>query len=213
MKVVLLARIASEAPTGVSGLALELHDPSTATTLRRRGGELLLIDGPCSGDPVAGVEEVDVDSFDDAVRLAARLPAARTGAIEVRRVQVDAEEATPATPGGGGRRYLLLHVLPAEQRSDPLADDALLDRVGTPMPSSGVVARNALLPAVPDTAATVRVRNGELLVEAGLAGGRTEEIAGYDLLDARNLDAAIAVARAHPTLAAGAIEIRPLVPA
>lgn len=211
MKVVLLARIGPDAAAGPSGLALDLHDPSTATTLRRRGGELLLTDGPFagSGDAVAGVEEVEIASFGDAVRLAARLSAARLGAVEVRRVGASA--ATPAATGG--RRYLLLHVLPAERGSDVPADDALLDRPGPALAASGVLAATPLLPAAPSTAATVRIRDGELLIEPGLASGRTEEIAGFDLLHAGNLDEAIAAARPHPTLAAGAIEIRPVVAA
>ncbi|HET6825692.1 MAG TPA: YciI family protein [Amnibacterium sp.] len=215
MKVVLVARIAPDAAAGPSGLALELRDPSTATTLRRRGAELVLADGPsaAAGDPVAGVEELDVASLEVAVRVAARLAAARVGAIEVRRVDAAGERTTAPDDRGGGRRYLLLHVLPAEQASDAPTDDALLDSTGTPLAATGVVAGSPLLPAAPGTAATVRVRNGELLVEPGPAAGRTEELAGYDLLHAADLDEAIAVARAHPTLAAGSIEIRPLVPA
>ncbi len=210
MKVVLLARIAPDATAGASGLALELHDASTATTLRRRGAELLLTDGPFTADALAGVEELEVASFEEAVRLAAGLSAARAGAVEVRRVGAGGD-GTPA--GRGRRRYLLLHVLPAEQPQEAPADDPLLDRLAAPLPASGVVAGNPLLPAAPSTAATVSVRNGELLVEPGLAAGRTEEIAGYEVLHATDLDEAIAVARAHPTLAAGAIEIRPVVAA
>ena len=108
---------------------------------------------------------------------------------------------------------MLLHVLPAEQSPAVPADDALLDRLGAPLAAGVVLAGTRLLPAAPSTAAIVRVVDGELLVEPGLAAGRTEEIAGYDLLHATDLDEAIAVARAHPTLGGGAIEIRPLVPA
>ena len=39
----------------------------------------------------------------------------------------------------------------------------------------------------------------------------TQAIAGYDLISAENLDQAIAIARPHPTLNLGVIEIRPLV--
>jgi hypothetical protein len=215
MKVVLIARIPPDADAGASGLALDLRDPSTATTLRRRGAELVLTDGPFaeSAEPVAGVEAIEVAGLDEAVRLAARLSAAHVGAVEVRRVQAAAAETTPAGATAGGRRYVLLHVLPAEQSPAVPAGDALLDRLGAPLAASAVLAGNRLLPAAPSTAVTVRVVDGELLVEPGLAAGRTEEIAGYDLLHATDLDEAIAVARAHPTLAAGAIEIRPLVPA
>lgn len=197
MKAVLLARVADDAPTGPLGLAHRLHDPSTATTVRRRGAELLLTDGPCdeSADPIVSLEEIEVDGFDEAVQRAARLPAAEEGAVEVRRIQEDPHhDAAPATPRPGTRRYLFLHVLPAGS-------------AGT------VVAGTRLADAGPTTAAIVRVRNGEMQVGHGWPDPHAEEIAGYDIIAVRDLDDAIEVARPHPTLAAGAIEIRPLAPA
>jgi hypothetical protein len=88
---------------------------------------------------------------------------------------------------------------------------SLPDWLAAPLTRRAVLAGNRLRPSAPSTAATVRVRNGETVVEPGLQGGRGQEIAGYDLITARDLDEAIEVARPHPTLAMGAIEIRPLV--
>ena len=73
-----------------------------------------------------------------------------------------------------------------------------------------VLAGNRLLDASRDTAAVVRVRDGETEVARGLPPAALE-VAGYDLLSARDLDEAIEVARPHPTLTWGVVEIRPLV--
>ncbi|MEO7069126.1 MAG: YciI family protein, partial [Nostocoides sp.] len=60
------------------------------------------------------------------------------------------------------------------------------------------------------TATTVRVRSSELLVSDGPFAETKEQVAGYDLLECRDLDEAIAVAAAHPTTGVGSIEVRPL---
>jgi hypothetical protein len=61
-----------------------------------------------------------------------------------------------------------------------------------------------------DTAVTVRRRREETLVTDGPFAETKEWIAGFDLLECANLDAAIAVAAAHPMARFGRIEIRPL---
>ena len=57
---------------------------------------------------------------------------------------------------------------------------------------------------------TIRVRGGEVLVTDGPFAELAEWIAGYDLIDASDLDEAIEVARSHPMATAGLIEIRPV---
>src|SRR5438067_1521037 len=61
----------------------------------------------------------------------------------------------------------------------------------------------------PDTAATVRVRDGQTLVTRGPFAETIEEIAGIDLVRVDDLDEAIELAAKHPTSTIGAIEIRP----
>ncbi|MGW2474558.1 YciI family protein [Streptomyces sp. NPDC001665] len=60
--------------------------------------------------------------------------------------------------------------------------------------------------------ATVRARAGEVLVTDGPFAETAEWIAGYDLLEAADLDEAIEVAASHPMATAGRIEIRPVEP-
>lgn len=59
---------------------------------------------------------------------------------------------------------------------------------------------------------TVRVRGDQVLVTDGPFAETTEWIAGYDLIEAADLDEAIEVAASHPMATAGRIEIRPVAP-
>ncbi len=61
----------------------------------------------------------------------------------------------------------------------------------------------------PETAKTVRVRDGETHVSDGPFADTKEFIGGLDLLDCENLDEAIEVAAKHPVSWFHAIELRP----
>jgi hypothetical protein len=64
----------------------------------------------------------------------------------------------------------------------------------------------------PETATTVRVKNGETLITDGPFAEIKEAIGGYCILEADDLDAAIEVAGTIPAASrGGAIEVRPLV--
>jgi hypothetical protein len=60
------------------------------------------------------------------------------------------------------------------------------------------------------TATSVRVRNGKPLVTDGPFAETREQLGGYFLIDARNLDEAIAVAARIPGARVGTVEIRPV---
>jgi hypothetical protein len=62
---------------------------------------------------------------------------------------------------------------------------------------------------LPETAVTVRVRDGETLVTDGPFAEAKEFIAGFDLLECADLDQAIAAAEASPVSWFMAVEIRP----
>ena len=59
-------------------------------------------------------------------------------------------------------------------------------------------------------ATTVRVRDGEVLVADGPFAETKEQIAGFDIIDAVDLDEAIEVASRHPVASFGTVEVRPL---
>ena len=70
-------------------VALErLQSTSTATTLRKRGGELVIADGPFAEtkEQIAGFYVLECEDLDEALELAAQNPAAEFGTIEVRPV-------------------------------------------------------------------------------------------------------------------------------
>jgi hypothetical protein len=66
----------------------ELQGLDVTTTVRVRGGEVLTADGPYAEtkEVLGGLFLVEVDNLDDAIAIAARIPAARDGAVEVRPV-------------------------------------------------------------------------------------------------------------------------------
>jgi hypothetical protein len=64
----------------------------------------------------------------------------------------------------------------------------------------------------PTTAATsVRVREGKRLLTDGPFAETREQLGGYFLVEAKNLDEAIAIAARIPSVRVGTIEIRPIV--
>jgi hypothetical protein len=60
------------------------------------------------------------------------------------------------------------------------------------------------------TATSVRVRDGKPLVTDGPFAETREQLGGYFLIDARDLDEAIAVASRIPGARKGTVEIRPI---
>jgi hypothetical protein len=61
------------------------------------------------------------------------------------------------------------------------------------------------------TATTVQVRGGKRQVTDGPFAETREQLGGYFLIDASNLDEAITIAERIPTVRKGTIEIRPIV--
>lgn len=74
--------------------------------------------------------------------------------------------------------------------------------------SGGMRAGDALQPT--STATTVRVRDGETLTTDGPFAETKEALGGYYLVEAADLDAAIAWAAKIPTAKYGSIEVRPI---
>jgi hypothetical protein len=81
----------SERPEVVAGA--ELQETTSATTVRVRNGDRTVTDGPYAEvkEALGGFFILEADSIDDACKLAAEIPAAEHGAIEVRPVFVREE--------------------------------------------------------------------------------------------------------------------------
>ncbi len=74
--------------SGISKSGQGLQSPSTATTVRLRGGKRQVQDGPVADakEQLAGFFIIDVPDLDTALAWAARSPAASDAAVEVRPV-------------------------------------------------------------------------------------------------------------------------------
>jgi hypothetical protein len=104
-------------------------------------------------------------------------------------------------------KYLCLVYLESEKlRSVP---DHECRACGDGFRSRGLlVAAEALKPV--ETATTVRVRNGQLSVTDGPFAETKEQLAGFYLIEARDLNEAIQVAAKIPPAREGSVEVRPV---
>lgn len=78
-------------------------DPATAgQKVRVRNGERMVIDSPAvqSAESLTGYFVIDVDSVEAAIEWAAKIPNARSGSVEVRRVDEDELAGRLAAAGG-----------------------------------------------------------------------------------------------------------------
>jgi hypothetical protein len=74
--------------------------------------------------------------------------------------------------------------------------------------SGNFKAGDALQPST--TATTVRVRDGKTLTTDGPFAETREQLGGYYLIDAKDLDTALAIAARIPNARTGSIEVRPI---
>lgn len=86
--------------------------------------------------------------------------------------------------------------------------DRCLDYGGEVRASGHMVDGAALLPVA--TAATVRVRDGRVSVTDGPFAETKEQLAGFYLMEARDLNEAIRLAARIPPAGLGSIEVRPV---
>ena len=103
--------------------------------------------------------------------------------------------------------YLMLVCIPADAEA-PSTMPADTKAWTEEMDARGVRVMGQELAAV-STATTVRVREGQVALSDGPYAETRELIAGFDILEAPDLDAALAVAAQHPVAAWGCIEVRP----
>lgn len=82
--------------------------------------------------------------------------------------------------------------------------------ISTRAQSGTLVSGNGLLP--PDSATTLRVKNGTRQVLDGPFADKHEVLGGYVVLDLLDLDAALDWAARAPCVTAGSVEIHPVLP-
>jgi hypothetical protein len=80
-------------------LAAALQPSQAAITVRRRGGQLSTTDGPFAEtkEQLGGVVLIDAENLDEALGVAARVPSARFGSVEVRPIRELERPSVPQT--------------------------------------------------------------------------------------------------------------------
>ena len=78
-----------------------LQPTATATTVRVRGDERLVTDGPFAEtkEQLGGYYLLECKDLDEAIEWAAKIPGAHSGSVEVRPIMTFAEDGTPASDG------------------------------------------------------------------------------------------------------------------
>jgi hypothetical protein len=104
-------------------------------------------------------------------------------------------------------KYLCLVYL--EEQKLHAVPDRECQACGDGLRNSGIlVAAEALQPV--DTATTVRVRNGRVTITDGPFAETKEHLAGFYLIEARDLNEAIQTASKIPPAREGSVEVRPV---
>lgn len=106
-------------------------------------------------------------------------------------------------------KYLCLVYLD-EKRLNELPDEDCVE-FDTSIRNSGHCIASEALESV-QTATTVRVRDGKTSVTDGPFAETKEQLAGFYMIDAGNLDEAIVIAAKIPPARVGSIEVRPVRP-
>jgi len=106
-------------------------------------------------------------------------------------------------------KYLCLVYLD-EKRLDELPDEDCVEYDKAIRDSGHCIASEALQSV--QTATTVRMRNGKLSITDGPFAETKEQLAGFYMIEARDLNEAIQLAAKIPPARVGSIEVRPIRP-
>lgn len=109
-------------------------------------------------------------------------------------------------------KYMLLIYLDEQGLSETERQECYVEstELAQQIRSSGqYLAANPLHPT--SMATSVRVRNGKRLVTDGPFAETREQLGGYFLIEANNLDEAIGVAARIPMARKGTVEVRPVI--
>src|SRR5467141_735975 len=109
-------------------------------------------------------------------------------------------------------KYMLLVYLDEQALSDTEREHCYVEsaQLAQELNASGQYLDASPLHSI-STATSVRVRDGKRLVTDGPFAETREQLGGYYLIDARDLDEAIRIAEKVPPARFGTVEIRPVV--
>ena len=109
-------------------------------------------------------------------------------------------------------KYMLLIYLDENSLSEPEREQCYAESTQLAeeiAQDGGFLGANPLHPT--SMATSVRVREGKRLVTDGPFAETREQLGGYFLIDAKNLDEAIVIAERIPMARKGTVEIRPVI--
>jgi hypothetical protein len=200
---------------GVRLFGRELELPETAATVRVRGGETLVTDGPFAEtkEHVAGLDLLECADLDEAIEVEAKSPVARFLPFEIRpwdEVRLGpGASAFARGDDSAGQPYLLISWIGGSSAA-PVGDQTVMqesDIWRQRLEARGVfVLGNALVG--PESATTLRFCDGELRLSDGPFLDIQEFIGGIDVLSCADRQQAIELAAAHPIARYHAIELR-----
>lgn len=202
---------------GVRLVGRELDLPQTAATVRVRGGETLVTDGPFAETKefVAGLDIFECADLDEAIEAAAKSPVSRYHPMEIRPFAEglrlgEAASAFAREDDSAGTPYLLTMWMGGTPAA-PVDDEAVMaegEAWRQDLEARGLqILGNAL--EGPEAATTIRVRDGQTLISDGPFIETKEFIAGIDIVRCADRQQAIELAAAHPIARYHAIEVRP----
>ncbi|MEH1813220.1 MAG: YciI family protein [Nostoc sp.] len=121
-------------------------------------------------------------------------------------------EVTTGNKGGNPMKYLLLIYLEENALSQTEREHCYVKsaQLAQQLNSKGQYLATAPLHSVA-TATSVRVRDGKPLVTDGPFAETREQLGGFFLINAQDLDEAIAIAARIPGAHVGTVEIRPVI--
>lgn len=197
--------------------AAPLHPVATAATVRSRGGETLVTEGPFAEttEQLGGYYVLDLPDLDAAIAVASRLPPVAKGTVEIRPVFTPEGFPSPrpvSSRDPSATPYLLLcyHNEAAWQEEGPERHCATLNEAAAlcrEMSTAGVLLSSSPLHP-PATATCVRVRDGQRIVTDGPFAETHEVLGGYYLVQTESRDAAIRHAARQPGARIGSMEVR-----
>jgi len=109
-------------------------------------------------------------------------------------------------------RYMLLIYLDEQSLGETERQECYMESAQL---AQEIHARGQYLAAAPlhptSTATSIRVRDGKRLVTDGPFAETREQLGGYFLIEAKNLDEAMGIAARIPMAKKGTVEVRPLI--
>ena len=197
--------------------AMVLGDPlqsvETATTVREKDGKVVMLDGPFveTKEQLGGYYILDCKDQAEALELAAMIPSAKRGAIEVRALAghdvrvIDPPKQT---------RYMLM-ICGDQSDWRPEDDPSVVAAVrGHQRFTNWLIERGEFVAgdalARANTAVTVRVRDGEVIHTDGPYAETKEQLGGFYIMNVRDLDYMLELVRKFPMGPEGCYEVRPL---